>query len=86
MVGVSPDPAEAQKQFREKYDLPFTFLSDESTEVAQKYGVWQERERNGVKSMGIARTTFIVGANGIIQKAFANVQVDGHTEQVLGAL
>lgn len=86
VVGMSPDTPDALMQFREKFDLPFQFLSDPGGRVAEKYGAWQERTRDGVTSMGISRSTFIIGADGKIARAFANVQVDGHIEEVLAAL
>jgi thioredoxin-dependent peroxiredoxin len=78
---------EASKaKFAKKYDLNFPLLADADHEVADKYGVWQEKSNYGKKYMGIARTTYLIGADGKVQKRWDNVKVDGHTEQVLAEL
>jgi peroxiredoxin Q/BCP len=81
VLGVSPDSPESHEQFRTKYKLPFTLLADEGHAVAEKYGAWREK-----KSMGIARSTFIIDADGKVAKVFKAVRADGHAEQVLAAL
>src|SRR5690348_8585990 len=86
VVGVSPDKPAAQARFKEKYDLPFTLLADEEKAAAQAYGVWKEKNMYGKKVMGIARTTFIIGPDGKIEKIYENVKVKGHAEQVLADL
>ncbi len=86
MVGVSPDTPAAQAKFKEKYDLPFTLLADEDKAAAGAYGVWKEKNMYGKKVMGIARTTFVIGPDGKIEKIYENVKAKGHAEQVLGDL
>ena len=83
---MSPDTPEELERFRQKYNLPFTFLSDVGGRVADRYGVWQPRTRDGVTSMGISRSTFIIGGDGRVAHTFANVQVDGHAEEVISVL
>ena len=83
VLGISADTPKAQLKFKEKYDLPYTLLADEKKDVAQKFGVLKEKNMYGRKVMGIARTTFLIGADGKIVHIFENVKPDGHAEEVL---
>jgi peroxiredoxin Q/BCP len=84
--GISPDGAASHRRFREKYDLPFTLLSDEDHAVAERYGAWQLKSMYGREYMGIQRSTFLVGPDGRIARAWPKVTVDGHAAEVLAAL
>ncbi|HSR17827.1 MAG TPA: thioredoxin-dependent thiol peroxidase, partial [Ignavibacteriaceae bacterium] len=75
ILGVSPDSVESHKKFAEKYNLPFTLLSDEPREVIEKYEVWKEKNNYGKKYMGVERTTFLIDENGMIKKIFSKVKV-----------
>jgi thioredoxin-dependent peroxiredoxin len=86
ILGISPDPVKAVAKFKEKYSLPFTLLADEDNKVAEKYGVWVEKSMYGKTYMGVARTTFIIDAEGRIARIFPKVKVEGHTAEVLAAL
>ena len=86
VLGVSPDSPASHEKFRAKYKLPFTLLADEGHAVAEKYGAWREKNMYGKKSMGIARSTFVIDAAGTVVKVFKAVKVDGHDEQVLAVL
>jgi len=86
VVGVSPDQPTAQAKFKSKYDLTFPLLADAEHTVAEKYGVWQEKNNYGKKYMGVVRTTFIIGPDGKIAHVFEKVKPEGHAEQVLAAL
>ena len=86
MVGMSGDPVPALIKFRDKYKLNFPLLSDEDHGVLESYGVWQEKNMYGRKTMGISRTTYIIGTDGKVIRAFPKVKVDGHIQEVLGAL
>jgi peroxiredoxin Q/BCP len=86
ILGVSPDPVKAVAKFKQKYSLPFTLLADEEHQAAEKYGVWVEKSMYGKTYMGVARSTFIINAEGKIAKIFPKVQVDGHAAGVLAAL
>jgi len=86
VLGVSPDGPESHAKFRTKYSLPFTLLCDVDHKVAEKYGAWREKNMYGKKSMGIARSTFIIDADGRVATVFKAVKVDGHADQVLAAL
>ena len=86
ILGVSILDEASKAKFAKKFDLNFPLLADAEHEVADKYGVWQEKSNYGKKYMGIARTTYLIGADGKVQKRWDNVKVDGHTEQVLAEL
>ena len=86
VVGVSPDKPGAQAKFKEKYELPFTLLADEDKTAAEAYGVWKEKNMYGKKVMGIERTTFVIGADGKIEKIYGKVKAQGHAAEVLEAL
>lgn len=83
VYGASPDSAESHQAFIEKYDLNFDLLADEDKTAAQAYGVWVERERNGQKFMGIARTTFAIDEDGNIAHVWENVSPDTQGEDIL---
>ncbi|MHB8872014.1 MAG: thioredoxin-dependent thiol peroxidase [Melioribacteraceae bacterium] len=86
VLGVSIDSTASHKKFADKYDLPFTLLSDEKKEVVEKYGVWKEKSMYGKKYMGIERTTFIIDEEGKIQNIFPKVKVAGHVNEVMQVL
>jgi peroxiredoxin Q/BCP len=84
--GISPDPAASHARFREKFDLPFTLLSDEDHAVADRYGAWQLKSSYGREYWGIQRSTFLVDPDGRIARAWPTVKADGHPAAVLAAL
>ncbi len=84
--GISPQGPESKAAFRAKYGLPFTLLADEDHQVAERYGVWVEKDYGGKKSWGNARTSFLVGPDGRIDRVWEKVNPDGHADQVLAAL
>jgi peroxiredoxin Q/BCP len=86
VLGVSTDPPESHRKFIEKFSLPFTLIADTDTAVSTLYGVYGEKERDGKKSMGIMRTTFVIDPEGTIRKVFARVDVEKHGEEVLAAI
>ena len=83
MLGISADPPKTQKKFEEKYDLPYTLLSDSDKKICQAYCVIKEKNMYGKKVKGIARTTFVIGPDGKIFYIFENVKPEGHAEEVL---
>ena len=86
MIGVSRDTPEALAKWKAKNDLPFPLLSDPDRKVHEAYGVWGEKVLYGKKSMGVIRTTFVIGPDGKIERLFPKVTVDGHVAEVLGSL
>jgi peroxiredoxin Q/BCP len=83
VLGVSRDSCESHGAFQRKYGLNVRLLSDASDEVCERYGVWQEKERDGEKRMGIVRSTCIIDKHGIVRHALYNVEARGHAELVL---
>jgi peroxiredoxin Q/BCP len=83
VVGVSPDSTQSHAKFIAKYGLPFTLLSDPDKTLATAYGVWAEKSNYGKKYMGIVRSTFLVGADGLVKRAYRGVKVNGHVDALL---
>ena len=83
VLGVSPDSEQSHAKFGKKYGLPFTLLSDPDKTLANAYGVWALKNNYGKEYMGIVRSTFLVGADGQIKKAYRGVKVDGHVDAIL---
>lgn len=75
VLGVSPDSIKSHKNFKAKYDLNFTLLSDPDKELANSYGVFREKKLYGKVHMGIVRSTFLIDENGQIAKVWDNVRV-----------
>ncbi len=86
VIGVSKDSVASHKRFEEKYGLPFTLLSDTEKEVLQAYDVWKEKKMYGKVSMGVVRTTYLIGEDGTILKAFGKVKAADNPAQMLGEL
>jgi peroxiredoxin Q/BCP len=89
VVGVSPDPPSRNRRFKEKEGLNFDLLSDEDHELAASLGAWGEKNLYGKLSQGLIRSTFVIGEDGEIEKAYRNVKATGHVarvkEDLLGA-
>jgi len=83
VIGVSKDTCVSHGDFRDKYGLTVRLLADVEGQLCEAYGVWQEKERNGEKKMGIVRSTFIVDAGGTIRHALYGVTPKGHADQIL---
>ena len=83
VLGVSPDSTQSHAKFGKKYGLPFTLLSDPEKTLANAYGVWALKNNYGKEYMGIVRSSFLVGADGVIKKAYRSVRVDGHVDAIL---
>jgi peroxiredoxin Q/BCP len=84
--GISPDGEASHRRFREKFDLPFTLLSDEDHAVGEAYGAWTLKTNYGREYLGIQRSTFLVDPDGRIARAWPRVKADGHAQAVLDAL
>lgn len=83
VVGVSKDSAASHTKFRQKYDLPFTLLSDTSTRMLQAFGAWGEKKMYGKTVMGTLRRTFIFDENGILTRIIEDVDTKNHAAQIL---
>jgi peroxiredoxin Q/BCP len=86
VLGVSPDEPKALKKFADKYDLPFTLLSDDGHKLADAYGVWAEKSMYGRKYWGNLRATFVIDGDGKISHVFPKVSPKTHDDVVLEAL
>src|SRR6186997_1278505 len=86
VLGVSILDEKSKAKFAAKHGLTFPLLADADHDVAEKYGVWQEKSRYGRKYMGIVRTTYLIGPDGKVAKRWDNVKVEGHAEEVLQAV
>lgn len=86
ILGVSKDSVKSHKKFQEKYQLPFTLLSDPELQVIQAYDVWKEKNMYGKKVMGVVRTTYLINEEGIIEKAYTKVKAAQNPEDMLEVL
>ena len=83
VIGVSKDSCESHIDFINKFGLKVELLADTTGELCESYDVWREREKNGIKSMAILRSTFIINKEGILVEADYGVNHEGHAEEVL---
>jgi len=83
VIGVSKDTCVSHGDFRDKYGLTVRLLADVEGQLCEAYGVWQEKEKNGEKKMGIVRSTFIVDTTGTVRHALYGVTPKGHADQIL---
>jgi peroxiredoxin Q/BCP len=86
VLGVSPDDTVSHEAFRKKNGLHFDLLSDPEKTVMAKYGAYGEKMMYGKKVIGVIRSTFVIGPNGKIERAFYAVRADGHAQKVLATL
>jgi len=82
IVGVSPDKASKNAKFKEKEGLNFDLLSDEDKELATSLGAWGEKKLYGKTMEGLIRSTFVIGPDGQVEKAYRNVKATGHVARV----
>lgn len=83
VLGVSKDSSDSHRAFIDKYDLGMDLLSDTDDTLCELYRVWQLKEKNGEKKMGIVRSTYIIDKDGKLVEAMYAVAADGHAQQVL---
>ncbi|MBQ4074178.1 MAG: thioredoxin-dependent thiol peroxidase [Clostridia bacterium] len=86
VIGMSKDSVASHLKFAQKYELPFTLLSDPETGVLQAYDVWKEKTRCGKTSMGIVRSTYIINEDGVIEQAMPDVKPDTNAAEILSYL
>ena len=86
VLGVSILDEASKAKFAKKYNLTFPLLADADHAVGEKYGVWTQKSLYGRKYMGLARTTYLIGADGKVKQRWDNVKVDGHAEAVAEAV
>lgn len=83
ILGVSKDDCLSHAAFRDKHGLAINLLADVDGKVCEKYGVWQEKEKDGVRKMGIVRSTFVIDPEGHIRLAQYGVIAKGHAHEIL---
>lgn len=83
VLGVSKDSCESHQAFIDKFDLKVELLADTSGELCEAYEVWQEKEKNGIKKMGIMRSTFVIDKQGKLVEALYGVSPEGHAQAML---
>ncbi len=86
VIGVSKDSCESHIDFINKFGLKVELLADTTGELCESYDVWREREKNGVKSMAILRSTFIINKKGVLVEAVYGVNHEGHAEDILAQI
>ena len=86
VLGISKDSVASHKKFEEKYNLPFTILSDTELEIIKKYDVWKEKKNYGKVSMGVVRTTYLINEDGIIERANDKVKAANDPSEMLEIL
>jgi thioredoxin-dependent peroxiredoxin len=86
ILGVSRDSVASHQKFKAKYALPFPLLADEDGALCESYGVWVEKSMYGKKYMGIERSTFLIDKDGVLNRIWSKVKVDGHAEEVLATV
>jgi peroxiredoxin Q/BCP len=83
VLGISPDTAESHRAFRSRYSLGVRLLTDVDHAVMERYGAWGEKTLYGRTSVGVIRSTILVGVDGRVERAWYNVRADGHAAKVL---
>ena len=85
VIGISPDSVASHDKFKAKHDLGVILAADPERKVIERYGAWGEKMMYGRTTMGVIRSTFLIGADGTIRRIWRNVRVKGHVESVLAA-
>jgi peroxiredoxin Q/BCP len=85
VIGVSRDPMKSHAKFIGKYDLAVPLVSDEDGRISEAFGTWVQKSMYGRKYMGMERSTFLIGADGRVVRAWRKVKVPGHAQEVLEA-
>ena len=86
VLGVSPDPVASHSRFKARHNLNFPLLADENHAVADRFGVWTEKQMFGRTFWGVERSTFLIDEAGVIMRVWRKVRPKGHAEAVVGAL
>jgi len=86
VIGISKDSVASHVKFAQKYELPFTLISDPELIAIKAYDVWQEKKLYGKVSMGVVRTTYVIDEMGVIEKVMPKVKPDTNAEEILAYL
>ena len=82
VIGISPDPVAKLARFRDEQELTFPLLSDVDRVALDKFGAYGEKKLYGKTVVGVIRSTFVVGADGLIEVAQYNVKATGHVAKL----
>ena len=82
VIGISPDPPPRLAEFRDRENLPFPLLSDQDHAVAEAFGAWGTKKLYGRETVGLIRSTFVLGPTGEVERAFRNVRAKGHVDRL----
>lgn len=83
VLGISPDDVESHSKFKNKYQLPFTLISDPDRKIIDAFGVWGEKQMFGNKYEGVLRTTFVIDENGMIERIITKPKTKEHAEEIM---
>ena len=86
VLGVSSDDEKSHQKFIKKFNLPFALLVDTDHAFAEAFGAWGEKNMYGRKYMGIIRSTWLIGADGVVKHVWPKVKAEGHADEVMAAL
>lgn len=82
VIGISADPIKSHENFKEKFQLPFTLVSDPDKIIIQAYGAWGPKKFMGRSFEGILRSTFIIDENGFIENVIEKVDTKDSVGQI----
>ena len=82
VLGISPDTPEKLAKFRDKESLNFALLADPGRDVLNAYGAYGEKTMYGKKTVGVIRSTFVIGTDGTVERAYYNVKATGHVQRL----
>ncbi len=83
VIGISKDSEASHQRFVMKNELPFILLADSELKAIKDYDVWQEKKMYGKVSMGVVRATYLIGADGIIEKVWKKAKPDTNAKEIL---
>lgn len=86
VIGVSRDAMKSHEKFIGKYGLDVPLVSDADGRISEAFATWVQKSMYGRKYMGMERSTFLIGKDGRVAKAWRKVKVPGHAEEVLQAV
>lgn len=86
LVGISPDEIPSHQKFRAKYGLKVPLAADPDHLAIEEFGLWQLKKLYGREFMGLIRTSFIIGADGKVERVVRATRIKGHAAKMLAAL
>lgn len=83
VMGISKDSEASHQRFAEKNELPFVLLADPELKAIKDYDVWQEKKMYGKVSIGVVRSTYLIGEDGMIEKVWKKAKPDTNAKEIL---